>query len=68
MSMQSAPYYWLECDHAGCGTKSTEGGEYTAWSDEDGAWADADGHDWLEVDGKHYCDNHAPEHMGDDDD
>lgn len=62
MSVKSAPYYWLECDHEGCGLKSTYGGEYTAWSDESGAIEDATGSGWLIIDGKHYCDQHWREH------
>jgi hypothetical protein len=63
VSVKSAPYYWLECDHEGCGNKSTEGGEFTAWSDEDGAVQEAYDSEWfVSDDGKHYCDGHAPEH------
>lgn len=67
MSVESAPYYWLVCDHPDCGEKSTEGGEYTAWSDQDGAMEDAFNSDWtITSDGKHYCDEHHP--MEDEDD
>jgi hypothetical protein len=61
MSVQSEPYYWLECDEPDCGVKSTKGGEYTAWSDVNGAVEDAEGCGWVIVDGKHYCDTHIPE-------
>lgn len=53
MSLKSEPYYWLECD--GCGAKSTECGEYGAYSDPSGAQDDAEGNDWSERDGKDYC-------------
>lgn len=46
MSVQSKPYYWLVCDHPGCNRKSTEGGEFTAWSDRNGAEEDAGNSDW----------------------
>lgn len=60
MSTKSAPYYWLECDHEGCGVKSTENGEFTAWSDESGAVEEATGSDWLVTDdGEHYCSKHG---------
>lgn len=59
MSVKSAPYYWLECDEPDCGNISTEGSDYTAWSDLDGAIAEADGSDWLLLGDKHYCDGHA---------
>lgn len=54
MSVKSAPYYWLECD--GCGAKSTEGGDHSAWSDVNGAKEDAEGSDWSVEGGAHYCD------------
>ncbi|QAY16185.1 hypothetical protein SEA_SONALI_73 [Arthrobacter phage Sonali] len=62
MSIQSAPYYWYECDQEECGRKSTEGSDYAAWSDKDGAWVEADCSDWIEVEGKHYCHQHAHLH------
>ena len=54
MSIKSAPYYWVECD--GCGAKSTEGGDFSAWADAATAEEDAHGSDWTEDNGKHYCD------------
>jgi hypothetical protein len=39
VSIQSAPYYWLVCDD--CATRSTEGGDISAWAEESGAIADA---------------------------
>jgi hypothetical protein len=62
MAVKSAPYYWLVCDHPDCTNKSTEGGEYDAWSDEHNAIEEAECRDWIVVDGKHYCDGHANEH------
>ena len=64
MTLQQAPYYWLTCDGTTtdggtCGARSTEGGDSSAWSDPEGAWADAEGSEWLERDGKHYCDGCA---------
>jgi hypothetical protein len=62
MSVESAPYYWLTCDHVGCGVKSTKGGDYTAWGDESMAREEASCSDWIEVEGKDYCDNHRNQH------
>lgn len=56
--MQSAPYYWLTCDHDECGNISTNGDDVTAWSDEASAVEMAENGDWLILDGKHYCDGH----------
>ncbi|QWY81346.1 hypothetical protein SEA_RIZWANA_49 [Arthrobacter phage Rizwana] len=56
----SAPYFWIVCDD--CGAKSTEGGDYSAWSDENGAWEEASNSDWGSVEGKHYCDGCFPKH------
>lgn len=54
MALKSEPYYWYECDD--CSIKSTEGGDFAAWSDKDGAWSEADCSDWLETpEGKHLC-------------
>ncbi len=67
MAIRSEPYYWLTCDHPGCGVKSTEGGEFTAWADIVGAVEDAFNSDWtVTFDGKHYCDEHHPEEEDDD--
>ncbi|BCW61897.1 hypothetical protein [Arthrobacter sp. StoSoilB22] len=59
MSVKSAPYYWLVCDHEGCEAKSTEGGDFSAWEEEDSAWEEAMNSEWSEVAGKHYCDQHT---------
>lgn len=59
MSVKSEPYYWLTCDEPGCGNKSTDGDEFTAWSDEANAVEMAECRDWLIVGDKHYCDGHA---------
>lgn len=62
MSVVSAPYYWLECDHHGCEIKSTDSSEFTAWADESYAVDSAFDSDWIEVAGKHYCDEHAAQY------
>lgn len=62
MSVQSKPFYWLVCDHDGCGVKSTEGGEFDAWSDVDGAEEDAYNSDWGRVGERDYCLEHYPLH------
>ena len=55
MAVKEAPYYWLECDR--CGVESTDGGDYAAWADLEGAMEDALGCEWLIRNGKHYCDD-----------
>jgi hypothetical protein len=62
MSIKSEPYYWVECDEPDCGTKSTEGGEHSAWSEEDVAVQEAYDSDWFIDKGKHYCEAHAAKH------
>ena len=47
MTLKSAPYWWVEC--ALCKTKASEGGDYSAWSDKDGAISEAEGQDFREV-------------------
>jgi len=59
MSIQSKPYYWVVCDEPGCERKSTDGGDYTAWSEEDHALDDADASEWLILDDVHYCYEHS---------
>jgi hypothetical protein len=53
MTFQRFTYYKCVCDR--CGLNSTENSDYSAWSDEEGAWLDAEGSDWAEIDGNHYC-------------
>lgn len=61
MSLQSAPYYWLTCDQEGCAARSTEDGDYAAWSDDGQAYDDAlNGDWWTGKDGKDYCYQHVP--------
>lgn len=62
MSVRSAPYFWLVCDYPNCEEKSTEGGEYTAWSEADMAVEEAFNIDWTVTDkGEHFCSRHHPE-------
>lgn len=65
MSIKTEPYYWLECDEPDCRNISTESSEHTAWSDINGALEQAEGAEWLLIDGKHYCDGHAEDHLPD---
>lgn len=58
MSVKSAPYYWLECDS--CGEKSTEGTDYSAWSDEGDAYDQAYNHDWVRIPAGDYCPDCSP--------
>ena len=62
MSIKSAPYYWLTCDEPDCGVSSCEGTEHSAWQDKGYALDGALDSDWIEVEGKHYCDDHANKH------
>ena len=62
MSLKSRPFYWLECDEPDCGVKSTEGGEYDAWSNSYQAFDDADSSDWLIIGDAHYCYEHSAKH------
>ena len=55
MSVQSKPYYWLVCD--GCGVKSTEDHEISAWDSESTAVDQAQYRDWRCDDDKHLCDS-----------
>ncbi len=64
MSLKSAPYYWIECD--GCGAKSTEDGEFSAWGDQGSAYDDAHNNaEWITIDAGvemagDYCQSCAP--------
>lgn len=61
--IQEAPFFWLVCDHDGCGIKSTEGSDYAAWVDMASALDDAERSDWLITDDNHhYCADHRSEH------
>lgn len=62
MSIQSKPYYWLTCDEPDCKRRSTEDSEFSAWESENTAIDNALDSDWLEVDGKFYCYDHATKH------
>ncbi|QGJ93523.1 hypothetical protein SEA_MUFASA8_75 [Arthrobacter phage Mufasa8] len=65
MSLQQAPFYWLQCDHHGCDTKSTEDDEFAAYSDEASAREMAEGSEWHHHNGKDYCPHHADQHQPD---
>lgn len=58
MSVNSAPYYWLECDFPGCGVHSTEEGEFSAWVDSGQAREEAENSEWLCTDDGDYCPTH----------
>lgn len=53
MSIESAPYYWLECNH--CGAKSTEASEFSAWAEPASARAEADDSGWTAIGSGDYC-------------
>lgn len=59
MTVKSEPYYWIECDDPGCGVKSADLGDYSAWGDDSQAlyeWSEWEGQETP--DGKHYCERH----------
>ncbi len=57
MSLKSAPFYWLECD--GCGGRSPDVDDISAWADSSAAEDNARDSDWyVEKDG-HYCESCA---------
>lgn len=71
MTLQQAPYYWITCDGllddgTTCGTKSTEGGDSSAWGDASTAYGDASCCDWVQHDGKDYCEEHSMQFRCDD--
>ena len=51
MSYLHEIFHAVRCDRCG----ETHEGEYEYYTDEQGAWESAEGDDWIEVDGKHYC-------------
>lgn len=55
MSTQSAPYFWLVCD--GCGERSTEGGDFSAWSDHGAAADEALDRGWQINDEGDFCED-----------
>lgn len=57
MSVQSAPFFWIECDHEGCTERTPEvDGEVVAWSQEEDATESALSSDWnVSRDGGWYC-------------
>jgi len=55
----SAPYWFIVCQEPGCGVKSTEDSEYSAWADTGGARDEALDSDWAETtDGLFFCSEH----------
>lgn len=63
MSVRTVTYYQLECDEPGCGTTTSELGDYSAWADHGAAieeWFDNDGVE-LE-DGRTFCVGHGEKH------
>lgn len=64
MSVLTVEMYTLGCDGvepdgSECGEVSTENGDFAAWAHVDSAIDEATANDWLIVDGKHYCPEHA---------
>jgi hypothetical protein len=53
VTIKSAPYYWLICDHCGH-SQADDDGDHSAWADEVQAVDTAEDWDWH-VDGGHWC-------------
>ncbi len=53
MTFQPVTYYKCVCDRCGCNTSDNP--VYSAWSDTEGAWWEAECSDWAEIDDHHYC-------------
>jgi hypothetical protein len=58
MAIQSAPFYWVTCDVAGCKSE-IEYDEVSAWANEASAIEVATEYEWLIVGDKHYCPEHT---------
>lgn len=53
------PFYTYECDFLACTRTADDDGEYSAWSDHDGAMSSLrDADVFYEIDGKWYCEKH----------
>ena len=63
MSVESTPYFWLECDTIGCQARSGDDADFSAFADASTAIEQAQYGDWLIVDENgaeaHYCPTHA---------
>ena len=60
MTVESAPFYWLVCDEPTCGERCpNDNDDAIAYADEQSAVVVAEDSDWLIVNGKHFCWNHA---------
>jgi hypothetical protein len=53
MTFKPFTYYKCVCDRCGC--NDSDDSLYSAWSDTEGAWWEAECSDWAEIDDKHYC-------------
>lgn len=62
MSVREVAYYEVACDHEGCGVTTGDKGDYSAWSDRDGAVEDWEGSEgWVSKDGaRAFCEEHRP--------
>lgn len=49
MAVVEVTMYRIVCDHEGCTNSPQDGGEYYAYADADGAFAEADDSDWYIV-------------------
>ena len=60
MSVESKPFYWLECDAPECGeTYPGDWDDVAAYSDQTSLIEFAPESDWRIVAGKHFCPDHA---------
>lgn len=62
MGINAVTYYEAQCDRPGCGRKSADLGDYSAWSDHGSAvdeWINSDGYQ-DEKTGELFCYEHRP--------
>lgn len=67
---KEAIFYGLQCDR--CGDTYESSGDYSYYTDKSDVMDAADGDDWVQIDGRHYCpccyeDNPDPDHDDDHD-
>jgi hypothetical protein len=60
MSVQSKPYFWVECDGDECDAKAPDGDEYSAFEEANQAIEYAEDSDWvITAAGESYCEDCA---------
>ena len=60
MAINSAPFWWLTCDHPGCTERAPNPEYVSAWATVEQALDGGYNDDWLITDdGEHYCPRHV---------